>query len=155
MKICGEGPSEAYFKQYASQLKLKNVEWLGWQSKDDAREIIKKSDVLVMPTLREANTNVIFEALATATPVICVAVSGMKDIIVNGVNGFKIERNSNRDIMVNQLRNRISSLIDSSDLVDELSKGALESAHANTYESRIDQLMPLYMEAYQRFYKIY
>jgi glycosyltransferase involved in cell wall biosynthesis len=155
VKICGEGPSDSYFREYAKKLQLKNIQWLGWTDKLEGIAQIKKADVLIMPTIREANTNVIFEALGVSTPVICIDVSGMKDTITNNYNGFKIKQNKDRNIMVQELAQRITSMMESPELVSKLSEGALKSANNNLYANRINALMPIYMEAYQRFHNIY
>lgn len=155
VKICGEGPSDNYFRSYATRLDLKNVEFLGWKKKHVAREVIESSDVLVMPTLREANTNVIFEGLAAATPVICVETSGMKDIIQDHYNGFQVKANSNRSIMVNELVAHINYMINcEKSEFERLSIGALETARNNTYENRIIDLLPIYMHAYEHYHNL-
>lgn len=156
VKICGEGPSDNYFRSYAKRLELKNVEFLGWKKKHVAKEVIENSDVLIMPTLREANTNVIFEGLAAATPVICIETSGMKDIVKNHYNGFQVKANSNRAIMVDELTHYIEYLINCSQADFEvLSKGALETAKNNSYENRIADLLPIYMHAYEHFHNLH
>ena len=152
-ELCGEGPLEKEYKAMAAKKGLDNIVWHGWLSKEETREVIKKSDIFVMSSIREANSNVIFEALATATPVISIALSGMKDTIVHGVNGYLIPMKK-RDEMIEELVSILRQLMTNKQKLKELSDGAYTSAKVHTYSHRIDELQPIYFKAIQSYYGI-
>lgn len=54
---------------------------------DNVKEYLQCSDVLVFPSQLEGMPNVVLEAMACAVPVISFEVSGVSDIITDGVNG--------------------------------------------------------------------
>ena len=52
------------------------------------------SDVLVLPSAYEANALVVLEALACGLPVVSTRVGFAPDIVVDGENGFLVERDA-------------------------------------------------------------
>ena len=63
-----------------------NVEFLGHV--DDARSLLDRSDLLVLPSYREGFPRTILEAFAMELPVITSDVPGCRDIVEHGVNGL-------------------------------------------------------------------
>jgi L-malate glycosyltransferase len=61
------------------------VHWLGFR--DDALAVIRALDVLVHPSHVEGMPNAIMEAMATGTAVVACAVSGIPDLVRDGVTG--------------------------------------------------------------------
>jgi len=152
--VCGKGPLENYYKDYVKNHNIKGVYWYPWLSKEECSKLIASSDIFVLPSIREANSSVIFEALSQAKPVISLDISGMSDTIINGKNGFKIPISSNRSIMVNDLSLILKKLLNDFNLLRKLSEGALTSANKHLYSNRIDELQPIYYQAIQNFYKL-
>ncbi|MEM6698048.1 MAG: glycosyltransferase [Bacteroidota bacterium] len=146
LNICGEGPAEDYFKTYADQCGVKNINWLGWLSKTETNKVIAAADIFVMPSLKEANSTVLFESFANATPVIMLHVNGLKDTIKDGINGYTIKPRWSRGKMVTALASHLSNMMKSHELRHKLSKGALETAHHHLYSKRIERLLPIYRQ---------
>ena len=65
-----------------------NVEFLGHV--DDARSLLDRSDLLVLPSYREGFPRTILEAFAMELPVITSDVPGCRDIVEHGVNGLLV-----------------------------------------------------------------
>ncbi|MDQ0577123.1 glycosyltransferase family 4 protein [Agromyces albus] len=63
-------------------------------SQRDPIPFIWASDVLVLPSAYEANALVVLEALACGLPVVSTRVGFAPDILVDGDNGFIVERNA-------------------------------------------------------------
>jgi UDP-glucose:(heptosyl)LPS alpha-1,3-glucosyltransferase len=60
----------------------------------DPVRALASSDVLVLPSAYEANALVVLEALACGIPVVSTPVGAAPDLIVDGVNGYVIERDA-------------------------------------------------------------
>ena len=60
----------------------------------DAVPALWAADVLVLPSAYEANALVVLEALACGIPVVSTPVGAAPDLIVDGVNGYVIERDA-------------------------------------------------------------
>ena len=63
-----------------------NIELLGFQP--EPLELLKKSDVFILPSYSEGYPNTILEALSVGVLVIASKVGGVPEIIKSGINGF-------------------------------------------------------------------
>lgn len=80
--ICGKGPLEKKLQKLVEKYHLENnVEFRGFVSYADMDEQYKKSDVLIMPSLREATGTVLVEAMNHGVPVITFNKFGAREII--------------------------------------------------------------------------
>lgn len=76
-------------KEFYASLENKedsSVHFLGYR--EDARELIKSSDVLILPSRNEGMPLVFGEAWALGKPVVSADVSGAQEVVINGTNGF-------------------------------------------------------------------
>lgn len=64
------------------------VEFLGYRR--DIPEILSAFDVFVLPSIQEGFSNALVEAMSMGCPVIATAISGNKEAIVDGVEGFLV-----------------------------------------------------------------
>lgn len=79
--------------------------------------VLAASDVFVLPSRSEGNSNALLQALVVGLPCIATRVGNAPEIIKNGSNGFLVERNDSRQIANvllllardPQLRRRVSS----------------------------------------------
>lgn len=79
--IVGDGDYKEELNIQKEELKLKNVVFLGSKEHSELRELYNISDVLVLPSRKEALPLVAIEALACGTPAIVTNQSGMDEII--------------------------------------------------------------------------
>lgn len=87
LKIAGDGPLAPLVKQRVSQ--LRNVEWLGFCTRERILELLQDAVVLVFPSLwYEGLPMVIVEAMSCGTPVVASRLGAMNELIEDGVNGF-------------------------------------------------------------------
>ncbi len=92
--LVGEGPIEKELKEeYADQ---KNIHFLGWRN--DIPQILKASDIFVLPSLKEAFGLVILEAMASEVPVIATNTGGAVDIIRDGATGYLVPPSNSEKI---------------------------------------------------------
>lgn len=90
--IAGAGAEEYRLKEYVKDNKLESyVEFLGWITKEEKPEILKTSDVLVLPSYNEGLPIAILEAMSYGLPIISTNVGSIEEAVVNNKNGFLIE----------------------------------------------------------------
>ena len=65
-------------------------------SRRDATVLMGAADAVVHPTLQEAFSQVMAEALWMGKPLVISAVSGATDVIRDGINGFLVRRGTSR-----------------------------------------------------------
>jgi len=120
--LVGTGPSEYEYKEEFSD--LNNVTFLGWR--DDIPQILKASDIFILPSLREAFGLVILEAMASGVVVIATNSGGATDIIKDGITGYIIPP-SNSDRIVEA----IFEIIRNPDKKRQMEIAAIDSVRKN------------------------
>lgn len=109
---------------------MKNIDFLGFTTKDILAKEYQNSDIFILPSLGEGQAMVIFEALATGTPVICTELSGGNDAIINYYNGIVCE-SSNED----SLYDAIKWFIDNKNNIPKMSENARKTALDYTWDN--------------------
>ncbi len=85
----GTGPDEAPLRDRCHALGVQDhVMWLGFR--DDTAPYLAAADLCVLPSRAEGTPWTILEAMAQGTPVVASAVSGIPEIVEDGVNGLLI-----------------------------------------------------------------
>ncbi len=103
--LAGEGEHRKYFEDLAQKLSLVNsVKFLGFRS--DIPELLHASDLVTLPSHREAFGIAILEAGMAKKPVIASKVGGITDIIDDGKEGILVEPHN-----AETLKKAISELI--------------------------------------------
>lgn len=88
--VAGDGDERRY-RQLAESLGVgAAVHWLGVTS--DVQLVYALADAFVLPSRYETFSLVSFEAAASALPVIAAPVSGVRELIEDGANGFLVSR---------------------------------------------------------------
>lgn len=59
--------------------------------KDDIREVLSESDLVVLPSYREGTPKTLIEAASMAKPLIATDVPGCREVVINNYNGFLCE----------------------------------------------------------------
>jgi glycosyltransferase involved in cell wall biosynthesis len=66
-----------------------DIQFLGkLNSFEELRKVYSMADILIIPSYQDNLPNVMLEALFCGTPVISFDDGGMKDVIINGMNGY-------------------------------------------------------------------
>lgn len=115
--LVGTGPNE---KELKSKYKdVTNLHFLGWR--EDIPQILRASDVFVLPSLREAFGLVVVEAMASEVAVVATDNGGTKDIIEDGKSGYLVPpANSER------IEKAIRALLSNPNQKRDIEKAALE-----------------------------
>ena len=80
--VVGDGPLRADLESQVRRLGLtSHVQFHGWLPHVEAAAILRKADVMVLPSMEECGGAVVLEAMATAIPVIAAKWGGPADYI--------------------------------------------------------------------------
>lgn len=137
--IAGDGEFRDELNNLKEKLQLKNVVFLGSRGHEELRLLYNISDVLVLPSRKEALPLVAIEALACGTPAVVTNQSGMADIINKDV-GFTFELDDEK-----MLAEKIKLIIDKKVIFD---KNKIADYAKNNYSQEIlmDKLLKIYKE---------
>ena len=95
--IVGDGDQRPILETLANACKAKdNIYFLGHRS--DVLEILKISDIFVLPTLAEGMSNAIMEAMASQLPIITTNIGVNKDLVKNDHSGVLVPIKDSRAI---------------------------------------------------------
>lgn len=89
LRLVGDGPDRATLEKLTSELRLADrVFFDGWKNQDQLREIYSRADAFVFSSFAEGIPVVLMEAMATALPCIAPRITGIPELIRDGVDGF-------------------------------------------------------------------
>jgi glycosyltransferase involved in cell wall biosynthesis len=89
--VVGDGAERAALEARVGAAGLgRHVTFTGWRR--DALDLMAATDVVVQPTLQEAFSQVMGEAMWLERPLVMTDVSGATDIIEDGRNGFVVPK---------------------------------------------------------------
>ena len=141
--ILGTGPEEQKIRELTKT--LKNIHYLGYQSKENTISLIRGSDILIQPSLKEGISSTILESMACNTVVIASNVGGNPELIENNVNGILIDSKE-----IDSFVKEITALLNNAQLRESLEIQALNTAkkydwshvgnlYVKIYESVLDK----------------
>ena len=91
LRVVGSGPMEAHLKALAKQLDLDTkCDFTGSVPRNELAGYYLSSDVLVLPSLAEAQSVVALEAQVCGVPVVASNVGGIPEVVEHGRNGFLV-----------------------------------------------------------------
>lgn len=89
--VAGDGPDRARLEAQARRLGITaNVEFRGYQSQAQVRELLQKTDVFTMASFAEGVPVVLMEAMAAGVPVVATRIAGVPELVEDGVSGFLV-----------------------------------------------------------------
>jgi glycosyltransferase involved in cell wall biosynthesis len=139
LTVCGNGDEESIFRRKITAGNFgSNIHFLGYRS--DVYEIMKISDVLVLPSWYEGMPNVLIEAFAIGLPTVISEIPAHKDIVGSSQSALLFPPDS-PNILADKL---IFLFSNPSQLLDLSTKGK-EMAKEYT----IDRMVSAYVEYYQ------
>ena len=141
--ILGEGPETAKWKELANRLGVSSqLTWHGRLPRLDALNLMAQAHVLACPSIKEASSIVVIEALSLGLPVICHDACGM-GIVVTDKCGFKIPLvNPNTSIV--GFKNALLSIVANPTLIENKSSFAIERAREISWEAKARQISMAY-----------
>jgi colanic acid/amylovoran biosynthesis glycosyltransferase len=91
LHIVGDGPDLKRLEERADALNvLGRVKFLGYQSQQRVRELLKQADVFVMSSFAEGVPVVLMEAMAAGVPVVATRIAGIPELVQDGHTGLLV-----------------------------------------------------------------
>lgn len=119
--IAGGWDPEGRFRRLAGRLGVADrVRWLG--GRDDMPRIYRACDVYLQPSAWEAFSLASLEAAASGLPIVATRVSGMSEILQEGVNGHFVARDGA------EIADRVARLADDEGLRVRMGEASREAA---------------------------
>ena len=142
LAVAGGGDQER-FQALADMLGVgERMRWLGLRS--DVQLVFQMADAFVLPSSYETFSLVTFEAAATGLPILATPVSGVRELIEDGRNGFLITRDPE------VIGERMRGLAADPDLRRRLGAAARESALGFSGERMVSEHHALYARVAER-----
>ncbi|WP_048203246.1 glycosyltransferase family 4 protein [Methanocaldococcus infernus] len=116
-----------------------NIEYLGKLSHEETLKYMGMCSFLVVPSRVEGFGIVALEAMACEKPVIAMNTGGLREIVINGYNGFLVND-------VKEMREKIKLLIEDEDLRKELGRNAKKFSKKFSWEKTVKKVREVYEE---------
>ena len=108
LTVVGDGPSKAKAIAMAQRLGVADqVSWEGAVGQDRIRDYYAGCDVFCLPSFAEGIPIVLMEAMAMEVPVVANAITGIVELVDNGVSGFLV-----RPGRVDELTEQLAKLLE-------------------------------------------
>jgi UDP-glucose:(heptosyl)LPS alpha-1,3-glucosyltransferase len=134
--VAGSGDEQRY-RELARSLDVgAAVHWLGVVREVDV--VYELADAFVLPSSYETFSLVVFEAAASGVPVLATPVSGVRELIQDGRNGYLIDRDADA------IAARLNELAADADLRGRLGRAARDSVLAFSWEAMVARHEELY-----------
>ena len=117
MWIIGDG----YMLNELKALNSTDITFFGRINNNTKFDLLAKSNLVLMPSIREGWGLIVGESNAMGTPVIAYNVNGLRDSVVNGTNGILAQNNTPEDLAEASLQ-----VLTDKKMMEELSHKALE-----------------------------
>lgn len=86
--IIGDGQERFFLEKLIRHYNLKNV--ILWGFQNNSQTYLEKSDIFVLPSVKEGFPYTILEAMAAGLPIVATRVGGIPEAIKDGENGFLV-----------------------------------------------------------------
>lgn len=138
--LAGYGYAFDEIKAYAYEtlrLKQQNVVFIHKPTQSTLAELYVQGDLFLFSAQHETQGIVFTEAMAGATPVVCLDGAGQRDIVEQGVNGFIIDT-------ADQMIEIVRKIAQDQQLYQQLSEQAWQTAQRYTSDYMVAQLISFY-----------
>lgn len=104
LKIAGSGALEDSIETYISEKNLSNIDFVGYKTGKELDELISIAKVCIIPSeWEEPFGRTVIESYQQGTPVIVSNIGGLKELVADGLTGFKFE-SKNKEDLINQIK---------------------------------------------------
>jgi len=95
----------------------KNYSFLGIISGQNKKDLLKITNIFVLPSYSEGFSRALIEAMSMGKPVVCTPVGAHREIIKDGINGFLVEPGN-----INQLSDKIIRIMEDDTLRNRMAE---------------------------------
>ena len=141
LTLIGEGPEEKELKKLVKKLGLGDeILFAGKAPNQEIKNYCRASDAFLFTSLSETQGIVLLESMAAGTPVIAVKATGVRDVVVNGKNGYMTEASET------EFAEKIMDVLEKKEL-EILSRGARQTADEYRGSEIAKRALAAYAEA--------
>jgi glycosyltransferase involved in cell wall biosynthesis len=143
LRMCGKGPMQKRINSFISRYGLENkVHLLGHVSRHDLLAEIIRADIVVLPSLREAQPISVLEAMACKKPVVAFDLPFAREYIKNSYNGLLAKAKDHKNLADN-----INSIIANVKLRNSISMNAYNHVVQNhNWNNIVDEYIEVYRQ---------
>lgn len=135
LDVLGDGPLKKKLEQWANKHHIsQNVIWHGMLPREKALTIVNNSQLMIISSLHDATTTVLWEAMSMCVPVMTLDHKGMKDVIMES-SGYKIRPHSCKQI-VNDMSNIFGEFLKDPTILREKAIKLQEDRKPYTWDKR-------------------
>lgn len=140
LRIVGDGPERPALVQQAKRLGVSDkVDFVGQRSPTEVQAIMRESDVVVVPSRREAFGIVALEAWVSGTPLVATSQTGPAGFVTDGVDGVLVDPQDTA-----ALARAIDDLLSDPDRARTLATRGRETVRDYTWERVVDHYEAIY-----------
>lgn len=140
-RIIGDGPRRRDLQRQAVALRISShVDFLGYRS--DVPELLRGSDIFVLPSLMEASPNALIEAMAAGVPIVATRVGGIPEAIEHERSGILVPAGDDRALAAG-----IARLMKRPQIAARLADAARQSAASRfSFDRMVREFQQLYFD---------
>lgn len=143
--ICGSKNDESVYSEFQNRVKtLNNVEFRGFVTGTDKEELLKQSDILVLPSYGEGLPVAILEAMHFGALIISTDVGAIPEILEDKKSCYFFKPGD-----IDSLTNILNNL--SKDEAVKISRNGMSLSNDFICENNIDNLCSIYKEAFYEY----
>jgi len=139
--LIGDRTSLEYSNQLTEMIKQyemeENIKFTG--KRDDIPEILKTSDIFILPSRSDGLCLALIEALAAGLPCVASRVGGVPEVITHGKDGLLFERENSQELAESLIK-----LIENQTLRTKLASKASSRAREFNMEAYVDRVFECY-----------
>jgi glycosyltransferase involved in cell wall biosynthesis len=122
LSFVGDGPDRSALERHVAHLGLTGkVIFEGWCNQDRVKALYQSSDIFVLASFAEGVPVVLMEAMAMEIPCIATRITGVPELIADGVEGLLVTPSDPAELAA-----AIARMIDSAELRDGIGKASRE-----------------------------
>ena len=143
LTVVGDGPSKAKAMAIAERLGIsEQVRWEGAVAQDRIRDFYAECDVFCLPSFAEGVPIVLMEAMAMEVPVVTNAITGIVELVDNGVSGLLL-----RPGRLDQLTDALARLLQDRELRAAMGRAGRRKIEAEyNLETNVRELARLFVD---------
>ena len=151
LTIAGDGPDLISLKHRASELRLRNVDFIGYVDGNRKVRCLAEASAFCFLSYTEGMPNAALEAMAAGLPLVSSDAGGLKDILQNGVTGFIVAQDCSSKVGArfspNDVAERIELLAASDKLCRRIGAHNRQYAHERFAAAKVaSRLQVIYRE---------
>jgi glycosyltransferase involved in cell wall biosynthesis len=140
LKLIGSGDLWDEFQNLINELNIeKSAELLGRKEHKWIEENLPKFHALCLPSLNEGMSNAALEGLASGLPLILTNTGGTEELLVEGENGFIVEKKNPDDIY-----DKLRKLYQDAELRKRMGENSRKRAESMSWESVAREYLDIY-----------